>query len=624
MAAPVEVTQLLLHAQDPDINVRSLAEQKIQQFQEQNYPGFLASLAAELSTAQKPADSRCLAGLVLKNTLDAKDEARKVELQARWSAVDNTLRNQIREALLTTLQTEPQDVRHTAALVIAKVAAIDLPQKAWPNLIQALLANMSATPQHHGVRQATLETLGYVCEEMGAVSDEVLAPDQINMILTAVVAGMRPEEPSPDTRLAATKALQNAIEFADHNFENEQERNYIMQMVCQGTTANDERIRKYSFTCLHEIAANYYGKLPAYMTEIFNISVKAIKEDTEEVGLQAVEFWSTLCDIELDLQDTDDVSEVNHHFIKAVVPHLVPVLLEQLTKQEEGQESDDTAWNMAMASGTCLGLLARTAQDDVVSHVMPFVTENIGKNSKPDDWRLREAATFAFGSILEGPSPHSLADIVRQAMGFLLVAMKDPHPYVRDTTAWTIGRVFEFQHDAGNADVPELITKDTLPGVAQVLINSLQDQVHIAVRACDAIGRLAEGFTGYAGQSSPLSPFFKEFVTVLLTTAQRHDPNQMDSTRLQISAFEAINDLVRAASPDTLDTVGQLTPVFLQEIVKTFGMAVGNGEQRERQAELQGQLCGVLQVCTLVKDCVIVPSAYAHVIVSVLHLSLAV
>jgi hypothetical protein len=59
-------------------------------------------------------------------------------------------------------------------------------------------------------------------------------------------------------------------------------------------------------------------------------------------------------------------------------------------------------------------------QDAIVQYVMPFVTENIGKNSTPEDWRLREAATFAFGSILEGPSPRSLAEIVRQAMGFLL------------------------------------------------------------------------------------------------------------------------------------------------------------------------------------------------------------
>jgi importin subunit beta-1 len=56
------------------------------------------------------------------------------------------------------------------------------------------------------------------------------------------------------------------------------------------------------------------------------------------------------------------VMQVNHQFIKAVVPHLVPVILQQLTKQEEGVEQDETAWNMAMAAGTCLGLLARTAE----------------------------------------------------------------------------------------------------------------------------------------------------------------------------------------------------------------------------------------------------------------------
>lgn len=59
-------------------------------------------------------------------------------------------------------------------------------------------------------------------------------------------------------------------------------------------------------------------------------------------------------------------------------------------------------------------------QDAIVPFVMPFVTENIGKKATPEDWRLREAATFAFGSMLEGPSPATMAEIVRQAMGFLL------------------------------------------------------------------------------------------------------------------------------------------------------------------------------------------------------------
>ncbi len=58
------------------------------------------------------------------------------------------------------------------------------------------------------------------------------------------------------------------------------------QVVCQGTQAGELRIRVASFECLHEIAGLYYAKLVPYMTEIYNITVKAIKEDEEDVALQ--------------------------------------------------------------------------------------------------------------------------------------------------------------------------------------------------------------------------------------------------------------------------------------------------------------------------------------------------
>ena len=96
-------------------------------------------------------------------------------------------------------------------MVLAKVAAIDLPRKEWPTLIQSLLSNMGAQPPVTGTRQATLEAMGYVCEEMGSLKEEVLSPAEVNMILTAVVSGMGATEPN-ESRLAATTALCNAIE----------------------------------------------------------------------------------------------------------------------------------------------------------------------------------------------------------------------------------------------------------------------------------------------------------------------------------------------------------------------------------------------------------------------------
>ncbi len=66
-----------------------------------------------------------------------------------------------------------------------------------------------------------------------------------------------------------------------------------------------------------------------------------------------------------------------------------------------------------------------------------------------------------------------------------------------------------------------------------------------------------------AASTSPMSPFFKDTVAGLLQCAQRHA--NYENAKVQISAFEAINDLVRSASRDTLDIVAQLIQVRTEE-----------------------------------------------------------
>ena len=138
---------------------------------------------------------------------------------------------------LFTAAPQVADVRHTAALAVAKVAAIDIPKAQWPELIAALLGNMAVQPPNPGLRTSTLEALGYVCEELGNLDEDYLEQSEVNSILTAVAQGMRKEEGSADVRHAATVALTNALEFASTNFGNDNERNYIMQIVCEATIA---------------------------------------------------------------------------------------------------------------------------------------------------------------------------------------------------------------------------------------------------------------------------------------------------------------------------------------------------------------------------------------------------
>jgi len=78
------------------------------------------------------------------------------------------------------------------------------------------------------------------------------------------------------------------------------------------------------------------------------------------------------------VQAVEDGEEaVNHSFIRQALQPLVSMLLDQLTKQEPGQDRDEGIWNLSMAAGTCLGLVAQCVKDEIVSLVMPYVQVGI-------------------------------------------------------------------------------------------------------------------------------------------------------------------------------------------------------------------------------------------------------
>ncbi|KAK6117740.1 hypothetical protein DH2020_048529 [Rehmannia glutinosa] len=558
----MEVTQVLLSAQAIDSTVRKHAEETLKQFQEQNLPGFLLSLSGELANEEKPVESRKLAGLILKNALDAKEQHRKFELVQRWLSLDAAVKSQIKACLLQTLSSTASDARSTASQVIAKVAGIELPQKQWPELIGSLLSNVHQVPPH--VKQATLETLGYLCEE---VVPDVVDQDQVNKILTAVVQGMSSTEGNTEVQLAATRALYNALGFAQANFSNDMERDYIMRVVCEATLSPEVKIRQAAFECLVSIGSTYYEKLAPYIQDIFHITSKAVREDEEPVALQAIEFWSSICDEEIDILEeyggdfTADSDVPCYYFIKQALPALVPMLLETLLKQEEDQDQDEGAWNLAMAGGTCLGLVARTVGDDIVPLVMPFIEENI---TKPD-WRQREAATYAFGSILEGPSPDKLTPIVNVALNFMLTALtKDPNSHVKDTTAWTLGRIFEFLH--GSTVETPIITPANCQQIITVLLQSMKDAPNVAEKACGALYFLAQGYED-VGSTSPLTPYFQEIVQSLLYVTHREDAGE---SRLRTAAYETLNEVVRCSTDETARLVLELVQVIMTELHNTL------------------------------------------------------
>uniref|UniRef100_A0ACD5XEX3 Uncharacterized protein n=1 Tax=Avena sativa TaxID=4498 RepID=A0ACD5XEX3_AVESA len=586
----MDVTGILLATQSHDGQTRNVAEGTIKQFEEQSFPQFLQALSAELSDDSKPPVSRRLAGILLKNSLDANDLTRKEKCAERWISVDPAIKSHVKGSLLMTLGSPVSDAHRSSSQVIAKVASIEIPRREWPELIVNLLGNMTKPDAPPSLKQATLDAIGYVCEE---ISPQDLEQDQVNAVLTAVVQGMNHVDNSSEVRLAAVKALYNALDFAETNFQNESERNYIMKVICETASCKEVDVKKAAFECFVCIASTYYDLLEPYMQTLFELTANAARTDEEPVALQAIEFWSTICDEEVaiqeDAEESGDLNSASHlHFVEKAIPLLVPMLLETLLKQEEDQDEDDGIWNLSMAGGTCLGLVATAVKDTIVPLVMPFIEGNI---TKPD-WRNREAATFAFGSILEGPSVEKLAPLVHAGFDFLLSATKDQNNHVRETTAWALSRTFEFLHSPANGF--SVVTDANLSHVVEILLTSIKDSPNVAEKVCGALYFLAQGYHNAEPMSSVLSPYFGQLVSALLATADRSDSN---NSRLCASAYETLNEIVRCSSiAETLNMIVLLLQEIMKRLNQTFEFQITSSEDKEKQSELQALLCGVVQV----------------------------
>mmetsp|Transcript_32889 Transcript_32889/g.47518 ORF Transcript_32889/g.47518 Transcript_32889/m.47518 type:complete len:856 (+) Transcript_32889:71-2638(+) len=569
----MDLATVLQNAQHPTQTIRAEAETFLNQAVEAQYGSFLLALCVELATEGKPESSRQLAGLYIKNMITAQDETILEAKINKWIQCDPTSKENIRAGFLAAIKSPVKIVSHTAAQILAAYGAVDLPRKEWPNLLSSLFHNISSPEMHVVCKVASLETLGYMCDTMDPGSIE---QPMVNQILCSIIDGMRSDRVD-DIRVAAVTALNNSLEFTKSNFDNKVESDAIMVAICEATQSTEIKIRERAFECFATVADLYYEKLQPYVETMFNLSTGAIQNDQQSVGIQAIEFWNTVCDREIEvLEELEQDPSATYLKLTAVAaPTLVPLLLQNMTKQVEDSDEDD-AWNISMSAATCLESVSQVIQNTVVDMVIPFVTTNIIS----PDWRLKEASIMAFGMILAGPNPDKIAPYVAQAMPVLINCLKDANVLVRDTSAWTIGKICELHKNALSAEI--------LPPMVSALAGALEDAApKVVSQACFAVHNLAEACGDESeATSNVLSHFMPLMLQKLFVVASRSDS---EVENIRSSAYEAMNRMVVNCAQDMQPIVLQLLTEVISRLEQSFAPQLTSSER----TNLQSCLCSL-------------------------------
>ncbi|KAI1456773.1 ARM repeat-containing protein [Annulohypoxylon moriforme] len=585
MADNSDINTVLSNSLSPDAATRTGAEQQLTQAAETNFPLYLATLVQSLADENAQGNIRVAAGLALKNAFSAREFARQQELQAKWlQQTDQDTKTRVKELAVQTLASDNAQAGQAAAQVIASIAAIELPRNQWPDLLQVLVQNVSTGAPHQ--KQASLTCIGYICESQDPELRTALIGHS-NAILTAVVQGARKEETNIEVRLSAISALGDSLEFVGNNFKHEGERNYIMQVVCEATQAEDARIQQGAFGCLNRIMALYYENMRYYMEKaLFGLTILGMKNEDEDVAKLAVEFWSTVCEEEVNIEEdnaqieTTDQLRPFYNFARVATNEVVPALLQLLTKQDE--DATDDEYNLARAAYQCLQLYAQAVGPSIITPVIQFVEQHL----RSEDWHYREAAVAAFGAIMEGPDEKVLEPIVKQALPILISMMEDSSTFVKDSTAYALGRITEACSQA-------IEPQQHLDPLIRSLFAGVHD-VKMAASCCWALMNLAERFSGdFDAASNPLTPHFNQSVQTLLTVTSQPG----SETAVRTTSYEVLSAFVQHAATDSFPAIAQLSDVIIKRLEETIPMQsqVVSIEDKIALEEMQTSLNTVLQ-----------------------------
>ncbi|KAL8872567.1 MAG: hypothetical protein Q9174_001825 [Haloplaca sp. 1 TL-2023] len=579
----MDVNQVLESTLSTDASARHNAEQQLLQAAEVDFSGYVSTLAHELANEQAQAHIRSAAGIALKNAFSAREYARLRDLQSRWrDRVAPEVKASVKQLALQTLSSKDSRAGQSAAQFVASIAAIEIPRNLWPELMPALVANVGEGDDR--LKQASLVAIGYICE-----SDDNDLRDSLvqhsNAILTAVVQGARKEETNLEVRHAAIVALSDSLEFVRTNFDNEGERNYIMQVICEATQSGDSRIESGAYGCLNRIMALYYDKMRFYMEKaLFGLTILGMKNQEEDVAKLAIEFWCTVCEEELAIEDDNAMTQAEggtelrpyFNFSRVAAREVVPVLLDLLAQQDEDAAEED--YNISRAAYQCLQLFAQSVGGDIVQAVLSFVEVNLRHN----DWHWRDAAVSSFGAIMEGPDEKMLEPLVKQALPVLIQMMKDEAVQVKDSAAYTLGRICENVSDA-------IDPQTHLPPLVQELFTGLSSNPKMAGSCCWALINLADRFGGEPGaQVNPLTPHFQDSVTHILKVTEGTDGD----AQVRMAAYEVLNGFISSAAIESLPVIAGLSDIILQRLESTIPLQqqIVSVDDRNTLEEMQTSL----------------------------------
>lgn len=398
-----ELSIYLENVLNPDANIRKQAENKINYICEQNFGQFLIELSKKISTEQEKKVVRQMSATLIKNMLN------KPEYSSQWFKLSEEIKTIIKNNILSTLASSDIDIRKAAALTIAGICKVEIPQKQWLNIFIVL----STTSQNDdiNIQLSSLTCLEYIFEE---IKQSDLPLDTVANLLNTFYSILSNPDKNEELYFYSLKAILKFIPFIKEFINEKSSQIKFYDLIESYIRNKNKNIREICLKIFIDIARLYYNSLENYSDKIFDFSTSIIQEDVESNKILCMEIWVTIGteeDFRLNI-----INQIKKPCLGLLQKYHVK-LSELCLKFIVTDDYYNDEYTVSMESYFLLSIMSRTCKNDFLKNMINYIGSTMNNPNQSEN--IKYSGLNVFRAIINTVHKGDLYPVVKDSLGIV-------------------------------------------------------------------------------------------------------------------------------------------------------------------------------------------------------------
>ena len=580
---PDALSQLLTAAIDKNEEIRTKAQQEINNLTTNNLAQFLIELSKKQASDSEPNEIRQLSATLIKNIISSQDQ--------NWLNLSQDIRNDIKNNILSTLICKDINIKKAAGLCIAGICKVELPKGLWNDIFDILI-NASQNNDIE-IKITSLITLEFIYEDISFnIIDKQTIVKLLNNYYTLLSEKNNEDNNNLPLLKTCLKSIIKFVPFIEIIISDENSKLIFFNMIRNYMMNNDEEIRYISINIFTGLITSYYKYFESYMDTLMNTLLQLIDKDSDNIKKQCFDFILSIGEIEVYLINNPYNTSKNFFFLNKYKNQITPFLLKYI--KSNNFDSDEDELTLQKYCSNIINQMCQCCNDQFEEDMLSYYKSNISS----DDAIIKLSALYVFIGLLDTKEKHKIFHVVKLALPMLSSFLLEKQTLF--TVRKLIAQIMKsISHNFGN-----LIVKDyeLFQKFMQLFLNLLNDNSKVIITII--LGALIELIryikTNQYMTSNELSQYSENYYQTLLSLAQNIELYD-NNNNVPMNALFALGNFGKHVANDSRILTCNVFKLLVEMFSKTLEKNAFNNDVI--RLNYQGFLCSSLSDFLLNKKC---------------------